>query len=714
MADAERGKGEHGHRHVSELAVALIIFFGALIYFNATLHLTLELRDEGYLFYSIARVAHGEIPHRDFPEVYGPGFYALTAPIFQVFGDRIFPIRELMAVVRAAAVAFAYLIARHLVPRPFALLAALLATVYWGRVIWNLNAPYAALFTISLCMLSLVLLLKGQKQDRRSSYLWAGLVCGGAFLFKWSLAAVSAYGMALAICATAMLRDPPPEGPRTRVHLALLVWVSLGALIVVPFLSTLTPFDYLLHFAPMHAFVAFVGVGFARRGDGRSAFAHAFPLLVRYGLGFLVLPVCVCTLYLWWGSLDDLFHNMVYRPFHLRNYGLAVAPPGAASLAYLACLVFWITAGLFLLRGSRRAAGLFALLGCMLAPAAYPALASNWNPSLALHSLMPIQLAVVSLVALSLFASLLARARRTGSDRCSNTLIAVLFFQQMMTFQIFPRATYNVTLMLGTLTPAIAWISYRMYVFATAGGEQEAFARRATAFALSALLPLLLVGEVARTTITSAMAPERGALHSPVLAGIRPRLTPLAPTVVAEFDQLTEYIDTLQPLDAPVFAVPNAIMIYFASGRDHLFEDRALALFLAGWNMLPEDDRETPSPAFMIRRLEQTPEAIVITRSGDPTQAHFMAAFPSVGRHIKRHYYVEKKIGAYQVLRLRRVPRKPARRLSMIPCVSFDLAAFQAPISVEKRSRDTCPGGAELSARETSSGTGLRDRTRNA
>ena len=652
MADAERINRAHWLCHRSEPAIALIIFFAALAYFNSTLHLTLELRDEGFLLYNIARVAHGEIPHRDFAEAYGPGFYALTAPILQIFGDRIFPIRELMAVLRAAAVAFAYLIARCLAPRPFALIAAFLASAYWGRVIWNLHAPYAALFTIPLCMLSLVLFLKGQTRGPRSAYLWSGLVCGGALLFKWSLAAVSAYGMVLSICASAMLREPPAGDPRTRVHLVLLVWVSMGMLIIVPFLSTLTAFDYLLHFAPIHAVIALVGIRFARFGDGRSALTHALPLVMRYGVGFVILPSCIGVLYLWWGSLDDLLYNVVYRPLRLRNYRSPIEPPDAAQVLHLTCLFLWISAGLALLRGARRVGALLVVLGCILAPAAYPALVPHWNPSLALESLMQIQPAGIAFMVLSLLASFLAKRRPTVPEPCLHALIAALLFQEMMTFQIFPRAGYNVTLMLGTLTPAIAWLSYRMYTFATAGGTQEAFARRAAALTLSALLPLLLVGQITYTTLTSAVAPKESALHSTALAGIRPKPDLFHPAALQQFDELIEHLETLQPLDAPVFAVPNEFMIYFASRRDCLFEDHALALFLAVWGFLPQADRETPSPLAMIRRLQGTPEAIVIMRLGDQKQARFAALFPSVIRYIEQHYYVEKVIGRYRVMRL--------------------------------------------------------------
>jgi hypothetical protein len=287
----------------TETAVALLIFVAALTYFNSTMHLTLELRDEGFLLFCIARAAQGEVPHRDFMEVYGPGVYAVTAPIFQIFGERVYPLRELLAVLRAAAVVLSYLIARHLVPRSFALLGAFVAAAYWGRVIWNLNTPYASLFTIPLCMLSLLLLLNGQAGERRSAYVWSGIVCGAALMFKWPLAAVSAYGMVLAIVANSMLREPPAGSPRPQRVPVLLAWVMAGALIVVPFLSTLTPFDYLLHLAPIHAVVLLVGIRFARFGEGRSALAHAAPRVARYGAGLLLVPVLVAILYGYWGSL---------------------------------------------------------------------------------------------------------------------------------------------------------------------------------------------------------------------------------------------------------------------------------------------------------------------------------------------------------------------------------------------------------------------------
>ena len=218
------------------------MFLAAFAYFHHTLHLTLELRDEGLLFFNIARAARGEIPHRDFIEVYGPGVYAVTAPVFHLFGDRILPVREVLAVFRASAVPLAYLIARHFTPRSFAVFGGLIAMAYWGRSIWLFTTPYAALFTIPLCMLSLVLLLRAQTTGNRHTYIASGFVCGVAVLFKWSLAVMSAYGMILAISASGMLQDSsPPDHRRARAPVIALVALAAAVSAITLAPARITP-----------------------------------------------------------------------------------------------------------------------------------------------------------------------------------------------------------------------------------------------------------------------------------------------------------------------------------------------------------------------------------------------------------------------------------------------------------------------------------------
>jgi len=652
MTNAIRWKSAPLMRH-SESVVFLIIFISAMVYFDSTVHLTLELRDEGFLLYRIARVADGEIPNRDFIEEYGIGVYALTAPIFELFGKSVYAIRELLVVIRALGVALSYAIARHFVSRPFALIAAFIAAAHWGRVVWAVNTPYAALLTVPICMSSLALLLHGQTRGSRGAYFWSGIVCGAALTFKWTLAAVSAYGMVLAICAGAMLQAPPPDSPRSHRAPVLLAWVVAAAAIVVPFHASLSAYDYLLHIAPIHLLIGLIGFRFARFGDGRAAVRVALPLVARYCIGFIVIPGLVAALYLSWGALGDLFYNTVQRPLHYRNYYESVRAPRFGSLLLLVCVVAWVTAVLAGLRRSYRVAIPMVVLGALLAPIGFATIQARGNISSALEFLLPQLPAISAFATLAFLAVPLARSRSLEPGTAFTAVIAALFFQEMMSFQIFPRISYNAFFMLPTLGPVFAYLCYRGYSFASADDAPTTRPRRVLAFVAVALVPVLTVGEIVRTALVapgpSALA--HTALRAPALAGIRPRPDLYEREDLAAFDALIVRLERLEPADAPIFAVQNEPMIYFLSERKPLFADHGLVLFLAGWGMLPANDPYAPSPSALIERLSRTPDAIVVIREHDKTTRNFIQYYPQVMRYIRTNFGIEYRIGDYRILR---------------------------------------------------------------
>lgn len=650
---------QSGHRLLAsdgsrEVAIALLIFAAAMAYFQRTLHLTFELRDEGFLLYHIARVAAGEVPHRDFAQDYPPGIYLLTAPIYAWFGERVMPIRELLAGIRAVAVVLAYLISRRLVPRPFALLAAAFALAYWGWPVWNLSTPYAALFTIPLGMLSVYLLLVAQARKDPRFELAAGLVCGLGLLFKWSLAAMTAYGSVVAICGLAMIQSrgvdqSKPGGLRGRAP-ALVVWTAIALLLLVPFLSRLSAFDYLLHFGPVHALMGVVALAFARRGSSAAAFAAAVPRVARYSVGFVVTPILTFALYGAWGHADDLFYNTVVRPLHYRNYDLSVPMP---SLSDAATLVSGVSLSAACLAGLGRKPRLAVGLAAMTA--LFVTLGSGTDglraSEDALHRLL------LHLPTLTAYATvvLLAVDLAPGRDRARDVpaLLVALLFQMMMSFQIYPRAGYNIILMIATIAPTLAYLAFRATKLALSSEMPVRPTRRALAFVAAALLPLLLmhvrVAEVLAAPQPDALS-EQHFRHAS-FAGIHPEPHAWTTGQLAAFDTLVERLEALQPADAPLFVVPNESMIYFASAREPLFEDAMLIFFLAGWNTLPDADPAMPTAQEIASRFEAQPDAIVITRPGDETAAALFATFPQLRAYLARHYREIERVGPYRVLR---------------------------------------------------------------
>ena len=654
MAYAERGNRVFSADRSREAAIALLIFTAAMVYFHRTLHLTVDLRDEGFLLFNIARVAGGELPHRDFIEVYPPGVYALTAPIYTLFGERVWAIRELLAVFRAGAVVLAYLISRFFVPRLFALVATAFSLAFWGWSVWTLTTPYAALFTIPLCMLSLYLLLVGEARGKRRIHFTAGCVCGVALLFKWSLAAMTAYGIVIAICAGAMLRSSSPNrgGAEISRRLApvLIGWAAIASLVLIPFLATLSPFDYLLHIGPIHAVMGVVALAFARHGDGSVAFRQAIPPVVSYGLGFLIAPIITLAVYAWWGHLGDLIYNTVTRPLNYRNYYMPVKVPPFALVATMGCVASLVTAGLALVGRNFRLMAVFAVLASVLAPFGYPSI----RPAGIGHSL---NLLILQLPAITAYATVTVLAidfaRRPGRPITAVAVIAILLFQTMMSFQIYPRGGYNVTVMLGALAPIVGYLGYRWSGIANGDAPPPPMLRRAIAFALVATIPILLVHEKVDYALTAPRPSDipNFAFSHPALGGIHPKPDDWVRQELAAFDGLISVLRTLRPIDAPVFVLPNESMIYFLSDRKPLFEDKMLIFFLAGWELLPENDRDTPSAEEIETRFEAHPDTIVITRPGDETAAALHQTFPNLRPYLSQHYRPIRSVGPYRVFR---------------------------------------------------------------
>jgi len=654
MAQAARTGSTLSKLGPVDVSIALALFLAAFAYFQRTLHMTLDLKDEGFLLFNIARAGRGEIPHRDFLEVYGPGVYALTAPVFHYFGDRVLPVREVLAVFRASAVAFSYVIARHFTPRPFALLAAFVAMAYWGRSIWLLTTPYAALFTIPLCMLSLILLLRAETANDRRGYAWSGFVCGAAMLFKWSLAAMSAYGMVLAIAASGVLREPVPAN-RKDLRPPVLAAAGLAAAVsLLPFLEILTPRDYLLHFAPFHSLLALLALHFFRVGSGSSWFRHTAPLVARYAAGFVAAPLAVAAFYFHSGALGDLLYNTVVRPLNYVDYYSPVPAVGVGNLLLLVCIVAWISIPLALCRRSRRLAVAFFALAVATTPFAFFASRAAGSVSLALAGLTQVLPSLTVFSALPFVALGLARPGDSDSRRALSALIAALFFQAMMGFQIYPRAGYPVILILGTLAPVVGYLGYRWYRLGSPDDAGHPSLRRSAAFVLVASLPALLVAGSVQSAFpqrAQAGAATHTALHAPALAGIRPKREDYELEDFAAFDSLIVELAATLPADAPLFVIQNEPMIYVASGRRHLYADHALILFLAGWGLLPENDRDIPSAAAMIERLEAEPDTIVVARRGNASVRRFRERFPELARYIRANYAVETRIRSYRILR---------------------------------------------------------------
>lgn len=641
-----------------DVVIALVLFLVSLAYFSLTITRGIELRDEGYILHRSARVAEGEIPHRDFTAVYGPGVYAAGAQVIKLFGRDIVAIRILLAALKGVAVVLTFLIVRFFATRPFALFGALLAAVYWGRVSWNLNAPYAALYTIPLCLLAVFILIRGLHRRSALAIFGSGVVVGAALLFKQSLAIFSAYGMVLAVWGVGMLKDRPGRNPSFEKRLSLVLWFLAGAAILVPFIAYMSWRNYFLHFLPLHLPMILVAAAIIRRGSAGSPGLILKNRILPFVLGFGVFPGATALVYAWWGALDELIFNMFIFPQTFINYYIPVNLPPSPFLLLLSLIVAVgaISTILILLRNKTVSAFILGTgtigIACVLlyrtpgtdkvsSLVSFLGAAPLWSEQVLLVS--------VSLTALVILSPSFFRAARPRGFNEVHVFLPLLFFHAILTFQTFPRATYNYMIIQGALVPLLTLVLFAWYRLGVA--KESGAGRRSIAALVTFLLPFWFVNHLARETlapITSKVSLRP--LNLPSARGIGMGQREYRTHRIDEFEQLIAYLRTAEPGNAPVFLLTNQEMILYVSRRDTLFPERECYLFLIGWGLYPSDQIQKLNVNAMIRRLRERPDAILIDRE-DEHSGRLRASMPALGGFIDREYEVEARIGLYTILR---------------------------------------------------------------
>jgi hypothetical protein len=137
--------------------------------------------DEGALGQSAERLLLGELPHRDFDELYTGGLTWANAAAFRLFGTTLFAMRIVLFAVFLAWVPAVFYLASRLV-RPLAAAGVTLLCVAW--TLPNYPAPLPSWYNLFLTVFGLAGLFRWL-EDRRSRWLvLAGAMGGLSLLVK--------------------------------------------------------------------------------------------------------------------------------------------------------------------------------------------------------------------------------------------------------------------------------------------------------------------------------------------------------------------------------------------------------------------------------------------------------------------------------------------------------------------------------------------------
>jgi hypothetical protein len=313
--------------------------------------------DEGQLGQSAERTLLGELPHRDFDDMYTGGLTLLGALAFRWFGVDCLSLRWMLGLWFAPTIAaFFYLASRVAAPVVAAavtLLAAMLSLPVY-------SAPMPSWYNLFLAVLGAAALFRFIETNR-SRWLVAAGLCGGiSILFKITgLFFVAAAGLSLiyreqlSATSEANASGPPRRGWYSKLlALTLLSFAASG----LAFLRSPWPLMNAIHFAwPLAAPAAwlFYHEICLPRGPSAARVRRMGAMAAPFGLGVGLPLVGLAAFFASRGALSELYEGALVLP-RLRAENGAYPLPGLLALVQCVPLASIFACGLHEENRSRR------------------------------------------------------------------------------------------------------------------------------------------------------------------------------------------------------------------------------------------------------------------------------------------------------------------------------------------------------------------------
>jgi hypothetical protein len=171
---------EIGYRNAVMITLTLVL---SAAYMGRELKRGWVPHDEGTLAQSAERVARGELPHRDFDDVYTGGLALFDAAAFRLLGTNLASLRYVAFVIFLIWVSVVYYIATRFMSVPVASAVTLLA-VAWGYP--NYAAAMPSWYNLFLATFGTAALFRYIEVEKAKWLLAAGFLGGCSFLAKIS------------------------------------------------------------------------------------------------------------------------------------------------------------------------------------------------------------------------------------------------------------------------------------------------------------------------------------------------------------------------------------------------------------------------------------------------------------------------------------------------------------------------------------------------
>ena len=293
--------------------------------------------DEGTLAQSAETVLAGEIPHKDFDELYTGGLTYLNAAAFELFGVNLASPRYVSFAIFLAWVPTTLYLASQFTSVPVACFVTLMAVAFGYP---NYSAAMPSWYNLFLATFGLAALFFYINTQKLRWLLLAGILGGASLLIKVSgLFFISAALLLLLyrsqqVPGTVLNQRGAGRVYQVFVHLCLLCYVA-GLLVLLRLDWNVVTFGYFL--IPGVAIAALISVATLRRcePDG-SRFFGLFQEVSSFVLGVLLAVLPFVAFYARHNALDALYRGLFILPQRRFAHQAALTPAALAFLVGLA------------------------------------------------------------------------------------------------------------------------------------------------------------------------------------------------------------------------------------------------------------------------------------------------------------------------------------------------------------------------------------------
>lgn len=287
--------------------------------------------DEGALAESASRVLDGQLPHRDFAEIYTGGLSYLHAFAFLLFGEKLASMRIVLFAFFVVWVPVLYALARRFAT-PAVAGACVAACIAWS--VPNYSASMPSWYNLFFATFALACLFR--YFDKRSAR-WlvaAGLACGLSVTVK-STGIYAVVALFLVLLFDEQVRAESKMVGRRGSYLALVLVCSGAAMAFVVVLlhrrlGASEAANFLVPATCVAAFLIWNEVRVHRVGAS-ARFRSLLGPVGSFGLGLALPLVFFVAPYVASNSLSSLLHGLIVEPTARLQFA-AIRPPTLSSI----------------------------------------------------------------------------------------------------------------------------------------------------------------------------------------------------------------------------------------------------------------------------------------------------------------------------------------------------------------------------------------------